>query len=107
MHVANPEVTRLSGVDMVFAVLSYLVPGVLMYVIDVLCGNILPGIVIHFVNNFFSFVLLGEVVSAGGATSIWIDYSNRPGIISFFAVLLAYVPVVVYLIWNKFYRKEK
>jgi len=107
MHIANPEVTRLSGVDMVFAVLSYLVPGVLLYVYDVLCGNLVPGIIIHFVNNAFSFVLVSEAVSVGGTTSIWIDYSNRPGFISFLVVLLANVPVIIYLIWDKFYRKEK
>jgi len=98
MHVANPEVLSLSGIDVVFMTLSYLVPGVLLYVFDVMCGNLLPGLIIHYVNNFFNFALISEVVSAGGTTSIWIDYSNKPGFVSMITVILANVPVLIYLI---------
>jgi len=98
LHIGNPEVLHLSGIDAVFMVLSYLVPGVLLYVVDVMCKNILPGMIIHFVNNFFAFVFVSEAVSAGGATSIWIDHSSKPGILSFIAVIISYVPVLIYLI---------
>lgn len=91
----------MSGIDVVFMVLSYFVPAAFYYVFDVLEGNLLPGIIIHFVNNLFSFALISEEVSAGGATSIWIDHSNKPGYMSFITVILANVPVLIYLLIKK------
>jgi len=101
VHITNPEVQTLSGIDMIFMILAYLVPGVLLYVIDVMCGNLLPGLIIHFVNNFFAFVIVSAEVSVVESTSIWIDYSKQSGFTSMITVILAYVPVLIYLIVTK------
>jgi len=106
VHIANPEVQNMSGINMIFMTLSYLVPGVLLYVFDVMCGNLLPGMIIHFINNYFAFVLVSGEVSAVDSTSIWIDHSNQSGFATMIAVILANVPVLIYLIVTKSKRNN-
>jgi len=106
VHISNPEVQSLSGMNMVFMTLSYLVPGILLYVYDVMCGNLLPGMIIHFINNFFAFVLLSAEVSVVDSTSIWIDHSNQSGFVTMITLILANVPVLIYLIVTKMKKKD-
>lgn len=100
-HITNPEVQQFSGIQKTFMILTYLVPAIGLTVCDMLCGNILPGLVIHWVNNFFGFVILGTEVSASGGTSIFVDHTSPSGIGSFVFQIIAYVPVVVYLVLKK------
>lgn len=105
MHVANPEVGSVQGYEVIFMVLVYFIAGFLMALCDMLVGNILPGLLIHWLNNLFAFAILSASVSVAGCTTIFVDTTEMSGFLTMIITIISYAPVTIYLIYK--YKKQK
>ena len=59
-HAANPEVTEQKGFDIVLTLFVYFFVGFLLFWLDIHFGSLLPGIIIHFVNNFILLTIVSQ-----------------------------------------------
>lgn len=99
MHIANPEVQTSSGTDVIFSILTYLIPGIMLMVSDLYLGTLEAGIGIHWINNFLGFTVLGAEVSAGASPTIFIDHTTvNKGFWALIGTVIAYAPVLIYII---------
>ena len=105
-HVANPEVTSQFGLYTVIAVISYAVPGFMLFLADLHFGNLLPGILIHWLNNFLLFTLLSSKVRAVSVPTLFIDTTDGGAIWSLVSNTLAYLPLLIYILWDRKKRKK-
>ena len=105
-HVANPEVTSQFGIYTVIAVISYTVPGFMLFLADLHFGNLLPGILIHWLNNFLLFTLLSSKVRAVSVPTLFIDTTDGGAIWSLVSNTLAYLPLLIYILWDRKKRKK-
>ena len=104
-HAANPEVTTLSGMEQIAMVCVYIIPGMAYFLMDLYFGNLMPGIIMHFVNNFMLSVLINGEVSALGMPSLMVDTADQSAYVRLICVLLGKMPFVVYVLWD--IRKKK
>ena len=108
MHLANPEVLSSKGSDVVFAVLSYIIPGIMWMVVDLYMGTLEAGMGLHWINNLIGFTLISSEVSAVGSNSIFVDYTSaNKGMWGFIATLVANIPVLIYVIIKSRKKTEK
>lgn len=105
-HAANPEVTSQFGIYTVIAVISYAVPGFMCFLADLHFGNLLPGILIHWLNNFLLFTLLSSEVRAVSVPTLLIDTTDGGAIWSLVSNTLAYLPLLIYILWDRKKRKK-
>lgn len=115
-HASNPEVTAHSGIYAVLAVSTYIIPGLVFAISSLHFGSLLPGILLHWINNFTAYTLLGTdgnamplptlLVSGGSAADSTGGSSPIPVISLFLCSLLPYMPVLVYILWDA-RRKKK
>lgn len=97
-HLANPEVTTMSGIGIVITASTYFFSGFFMFLADLLAGGLEAGVIMHWVNNFFCFVFLRNVVTALETPTILVDGSDdKLGLVSLFSVLIAFLGPIVYL----------
>lgn len=104
-HGMNPEVTSMKGIDAAISLSVYFAAGFLLALVDMIAGNLLPGLLIHLFNNLFTFMIISGSVSAGGASSIWIDTTEMMPLYILGQTILAYAPVLIYL--GIKYKKNK
>lgn len=104
-HMANPEVTSQSGIRMVMAVSAYVVPGIAWFLANLHFGNMMPGIIMHWANNFLLFTLISGDVSAISLPTLLVDTTPHSAEGMFAGTILTYLPVIVYLILDA--RKKK
>ncbi len=69
-----------------------------MYFVDIYFKSLLPGLIIHWINNFVNISLYTGVVSAGGFPTIFVDHTEVTGLYYILGVLVAYAPVYVYIL---------
>ena len=100
-HAANPEVTSQFGIYTVIAVISYTVPGFMLFLADLHFGNLLPGILIHWLNNFLLFTLLSSKLRAVSVPTLFIDTTDGGAIWSLVSNTLAYLPLLIYILWDR------
>ena len=105
MHVGNPEVTSQSGIRIVIGVLNYAIPGLLMFLADLYFGSLLPGILIHWVNNFILFTVIASEVTAMPVSTLLVDTTPHNAEWVLVSSLIAYAPVIVYILLDA--RKKK
>lgn len=105
-HVANPEVTSQSGFEVVLVVLAYVIPGFVCFLADLHFGNLLPGIIIHWVNNFILFTLISSEVSAFPVPTLLIDSTPNHALWTLGSTALAYLPVLIFILWDAHKRKK-
>lgn len=98
LHFANPEVLAQDGFQVVLTGLAYFATGILLYFVDIYFKSLMPGLIIHWVNNLVGFSLLSAEVSAGGLPTIFVDHTEASGFYYIFGVLVAYAPVYVYIL---------
>lgn len=101
-HIGNPEVAGHSDLNFAIVLASYCVSGIGLFLVDMLAGNLLPGLLIHCLNNMVCFFFLDAAVSVSGGTSILVDHSTSAPVIVLAQTIIAYIPVIIYLI-----RKRK
>ncbi len=106
MHGANPEVLNTAGIDTLFSMLSYLIPGVMFAVVTLHFGSLIPSMILHTINNFMCAIYISSDVSALTTTSIFVDKTTEnTGFYAFLSTALIFLPTAVYLIIAK--NKEK
>ena len=105
-HITNPEVTTQSGWKVVLAVVSYTIPGFVYFWADMHFGSLLPGIIMHWINNFILFTLISGEVSAVAVPTLLIDATPGGAVWSFTSTVLLYLPVVVYILIDLVKRKK-
>ena len=105
-HMTNPEVTSQSGPMVLLAVFTYMVMGAAYFVADLHFGSIIPGIIMHWFNNFFLFVFISGEVGAVAAPTLLVDTSSFNIVNTFISVVLTILPLAVYIIID-IIRKKK
>ena len=107
-HLANPEVLNASGGDVIFMVLSYLIPGVMFAVLDLKFGSILPGIIVHYLNNFAATWLIRAEVSVLDTPAIFVDGTKEnTGLMGFASTVAIFLPLIIYLILSSRRNKKE
>ena len=101
-HLYNPEVTSQSGLTVAVAASTYFITAMGMFFSNLVIGGMEGGLIIHFINNFFCFFFLQAEVSALVTPTLFIDRSQGGGAAykELGSLLVAYVPVMIYLIWR-------
>ena len=97
-HITNPEVTSQSGIRVAMMMISYAIPGFVSFLANLHFGNLLPGILIHWLNNFTLFTLISTENSAVPVPTLLIDGTPNSALWSLISTVIAYLPVVVYLL---------
>lgn len=105
-HAPNAEVTSQPDVfRMILAVSAYAIPGLLMFFADLYFGSLLPGILIHWVNNFLLFTVISAEVTVMPVPTLLVDSSPHLAEFMVLCNLGAYVPLFVYIFLDA--RKKK
>lgn len=100
MHGGNPEVLSQGSVaDILLAFSAYLVSGVSLYVMDVAFGDLMPGCVIHWVNNFAGFAFVNQVGTVVITASFVVDSTPVTSLYLLGVTLMCYLPVYIYVFW--------
>ena len=99
-HVVNPEVTSRSGLEQIAMVCVYTIPGMAFFLMDLYFGNLMPGIIMHWVNNFTITVLLSGEVSAVAMPSLLVTTSSYSAYVVLLGVLVTKLPFAAYILWD-------
>lgn len=105
-HFANPEILTQSGLQVVAAALAYFITGMGMYFVNIHFRSMLPGILIHWLNNMIAFVFICNEVSAGQKIALFVDSSSTTGIYVLVSTALVYVPLYIYIAVRAIRRKK-
>jgi membrane protease YdiL (CAAX protease family) len=104
-HAGNVEVTSLNGIRAVMAIATYCISGVMYFVVDLYFGSLLPGLLIHWVNNFMVLVIISEEVSAISVKTLLLDTTPHSAEVMMLSKILTWLPVLVYILLDA--RKKK
>ena len=108
LHFFNPEMLARSGaMDVLLAASYYFISAMLGFMLDLHYGSLLPGIAIHFVNNFHAFVLVGGEASAGSSPSLLVDRTVTSGAGMLLKAVILYLPVLVLAAYRSVKGKKK
>ena len=107
-HVTNPEVTSQSGFNVVLAVSVYAIPGLVFAIADLYFGSLMPGIIIHWINNFVTFTLLSSDSGAMPLPTLLVSGSGDSMSVAsmFVGSLIPYAPILVYILWDAWKKKK-
>lgn len=105
-HVTNPEVTSRSGLDQIAMVCVYTIPGMAFFLMDLYFGNLMPGIIMHWANNFMNAVLISGEVSAIAMPSLLVASSSYSAYVALLGVFVTKLPFLAYILWD-IHRKKK
>ena len=105
-HLANPEVSDISGLEFVAGTASYFFAGFFMYISNLLLGGMEGGLIIHYINNFYCLVLISEFNSAIPAPTFFVKQPEKhPGYMSLLCEFVAYGFAFAYIIYHN--KKKK
>lgn len=104
-HITNVEVTSQSGLQMLLMILSYTIPGIIMYITDLYFKSLLPGILIHWTNNFILATIIGGEITSLNTQTLFIDRSVVSGGLIFITTFVCYLPVLIYMLLD--HKKKK
>ena len=68
--------------------------------------SLVPGLLIHWLNNFVNFVLISGSITAGGSPSLFVDTSSTTGFKNMLACIIVYIPLYLYFAYQ-IYKKKK
>lgn len=105
-HAVNPEVTSQKGIFILLGVLTYAIPSLVYFWANIHFGNLMPGIIIHWVNNFALFTLISTNTGAVSVPSLLMDSTPQNAPWMFISTLIAHVPVMIYIIVDMIKRKK-
>ncbi|MBO7251627.1 MAG: CPBP family intramembrane metalloprotease [Oscillospiraceae bacterium] len=97
MHAPNPEVTTQSGIRVVISMMNYAIPGLLMYIANLYFGSLLPGILIHWANNFLLFTVITSEVTVMPVPTLLVDTTPHHAELVMLVTLVTYMPLLVYM----------
>lgn len=97
-HATNPEVTTQSGFRVILALANYAIPAMMWHIANMYFGNLMPGMLIHWFNNFMLFTVISAEVTAMPFPTLLVD--NTPGTPEFtlLCYVVGYAPLAVYMI---------
>lgn len=105
-HAINPEVLSQSGFLIPIAILTYAVPGFVLFLADLHFGSLLPGCIIHLINNFLLYTVISSEVSVVTNPTLLIDKTPTHAVWSFVSTAIAYLPVLIYILIDIRRRKR-
>jgi membrane protease YdiL (CAAX protease family) len=105
-HAGNPEVTSQSGIRMVMAVATYAIPGMVYFIADLHFGSLLPGIIIHWINNFLAFTLVGSDAGAMPLPTLFVSGGSFTAEGMLLSNTVSYLPIMVYIILDAWKKKK-
>lgn len=97
-HLYNPEITTQSGIDIVLAASSYFISGFACAWADLHFKSLVPGIVIHWCNNFILSVIISQNVSAITNPTLLIDATPKIALWDAVSTVIVYLPVVILIV---------
>ena len=104
LHIANPELTSQQNLlQKILMAFTYFFAGLFLYILDLFGKSLMPGILIHWVNNFFMFTLVRDKVSALETSTVFLDYSSPTGWDYFVREIVMWLPVFIFY----FYKMKK
>lgn len=106
IHTSNPEVLNQSGLQVVLACLPYFLSGIGLYFADIYFKSLMPGLIIHWVNNFVSFTIFSSVVAVGGFPSLLVDNTPPTGLYYLVTTVLCYAPLYVYILVKELKKRK-
>ena len=68
-------------------------------------GNLMPGIIVHWINNFVLSTVISAEVSVVNVPTLLMDTSPQSGAIMVISNLIPWLPLMVYICLD--YRKKK
>lgn len=104
-HTGNPEVTSKDGIQVIMALSSYCLTGFLYFFVSLYFGSLMPGIIIHWVNNFILSTVIGSEVSAIAVPTLFVDTTPHTGGGMVIGNLLPWLTIMVYIFLDA--RKKK
>ncbi|MCI6737083.1 MAG: CPBP family intramembrane metalloprotease [Intestinibacter sp.] len=107
LHLSNPEVLAQADIQVYFAAASYFLAGASMFFVDIYFKSLAPGLAIHWLNNFLAFVFISSDISVGASPSLFVDTSELTGILMLLQVVLAYLPLYLYIAYKTFKKKQQ
>ena len=106
-HAPNPEVTSQNGIAVILVLASYAGPGFVCYLANLHFGNLLPGIIIHWVNNFFLYtVILPDADAVVSLQTLFVDNTPKSAVWSLASVFIANTPIALYIVIDLIKRKK-
>lgn len=105
-HATNVEVTSRSGLDQIAMVCVYAIPGMAFFLMDLYFGNLMPGIIMHFVNNFLLTVLVSEEVATISMPTLFVTTASYSAYARLLGVLVTKLPFVAYILWDIWKKKK-
>ena len=97
-HAGNPEVTSQTGIYRVMAVATYAIPGMVFFIADLHFGSLLPGMIIHWINNFLAFTMLGSDSGAMPLPTLLISGGSFTAGGMLLCNIISYLPIMVYIV---------
>ena len=104
-HAQNPEVTSQGGIQVLLALTSYGITGFLFFFVSMYFGNLMPGIIVHWINNFVLSTVIGSEVSIIDVPTLLVDTTPYNGAGMVIGNLLPWLPLLVYIFLD--FRKKK
>ncbi len=105
-HITNPEVASQSGFDIVIITSGYFLYGFVCFWADIHFGSLLPGIIMHWCNNFIIATLVTQEVSALTYPTLWIDHTPKVASWDLITICLANLPVIIFMVVDLIKRKK-
>lgn len=100
VHASNPEISSMSGIELLLGIICYILPGLVFFWADIQFKSLVPGIILHWVNNFIAFTVVAAEVSAVPVPTLLVDKSEATAPMLFFATLLVLLPTMLYTLYN-------
>lgn len=104
-HASNPEVTSQQGIEVVFSLVAYIVPATAYFIADLHFGSLLPGIIMHWANNFMLSTIVNGEISALNSSVLLTDTSPTTGASLLLSSVLTHAPIFIYIIIDCIRRK--
>ena len=109
-HAQNPEVTSQRGIWVIVATASYGISGLMYFLVDLHFGSLLPGILIHWANNFMLTTLISGEVSSMAMPTLLVNTTPDSGSGSALGLLvgkiIGWLPVILYMVWDAWKKKK-
>ena len=100
VHVSNPEVAAQGLFGKIVVTFTYSIPGFVFFIADIYFGNLLPGIIMHWLNNFILFTIVSSDGSVLSLPTLIFDKSSHHPAWVLVSTVIVYLPMIVYLTVN-------
>lgn len=101
LHIANPELTSQNTLlQKILMLLYYFIMGFFIYISDLVGKSLMPGILIHWIHNFFMFTIVRDKVSALETRALFINFSALTGFDYLLRGFVIWLPIFAFYIYK-------